>query len=164
VAGNKRALFCWLVATELISSAGCAFILPGRFWRLNGDSKVPVTLITDSPEVRRLLDEEDAREEEVSRFFREPHSREDGNAHVKDMALQPDQYPPGRSEFLKAMSQMPGISVTGRSYCELIERTKSKCGASPIETAVFVLVRVTTGPSRGKRGWICQTQVQQQFP
>jgi hypothetical protein len=148
----------------VIDLAGCAFILPGRFWRLNGHSKAPVTLITDSPEVRRMLAEEDAREEEVSRFWREPHTREEGIAHIRDMASHPDQYPPGRTEFLKAMSQMSGISVAGTSYCDLVERSKSKCGRLPIETAVYMLVRVTTGSSKGKQGWICEDAVQPQFP
>lgn len=157
-------MFCWLTVVALISSTGCAFILPGRFWRLDGDSKAPVALVTDSPEVRRLLAKEDAREDEVSRFFREPHTGREGFQRLDDMRQHPDQYPPGRTEFLRAMSQMAGISVPGRSYCDLIERSKSKCGPSPISTAVFVLVRVTTGRSKGKSGWICQGDMQQQFP
>ncbi len=164
MAANMRGLFCWLAAVALISSTGCALILPGRFWRLNGDSKAPVTLITDSPEVRRMLAEEDAREEEVDHFRREPHTKEEGFQRLEDMRQHPDQYPPGRTEFLKAMGQMPGISVAGRSYCDLIERSKSTCGRSPIETATFVLVRVTTGRSKGKSGWICQGDIQPQFP
>jgi hypothetical protein len=161
---HGRALFCWLAAIALISSTGCAFILPGRFYRLNGELKAPVMLLTDSPDIRRLLADEDAHEEEVSRFFREPHTKEESFQRLEDMRQHPDQYPPGRTEFLKAMTQMPGISVAGRSYCDLIERSKSKCQPSPAVASLYVLVQVTTGSSRGKRGWICEYFVQPQFP
>jgi hypothetical protein len=108
--------------------------------------------------------EEDAREEVVQRFFREPHTKKEGMEHIKEMLQHPEQYPPQRTEFLTAMAQMPGVSVPGKSYCNIIERSKSRCGRSPLETATIVLVQVTTGPSHGQRGWVCENLVRQQFP
>lgn len=157
-------LSCLLAAVLLIGSTGCAFLLPGRFWRLTGGSSTQILLASDTPEIRQLIADENAREDEVRRFFREPHTQEEGIEHVKDMMRHPDQYPPGRTEFLKAMAQMPGLNVPGKSYCEIIERSKSTCGRFPLETATFVLVQVTTGPSHGQRGWVCQNVVQGQFP
>jgi hypothetical protein len=156
--------FYWLTALLLASSTGCALLLPGRNWQLAGSSNMRILLATDSPTVRQLIAEEDAGEAIVSRFFREPHTKEEGVEHIKDMMHHPDQYPPGRPEFLKAMAQMPGVYVPGKSYCDIIERSKSRCGPSPLETATYVLVQVTSGPSRGQRGWVCKDVVQIQFP
>jgi hypothetical protein len=63
VPGDRR--FCWLAALLLISSTGCALLLPGRFWRLDSSSKTGILLVSDSPEVRHVIGAEDAREEEV---------------------------------------------------------------------------------------------------
>jgi hypothetical protein len=101
--------FYWLTALLLASSTGCALLLPGRNWQLAGSSNMRILLATDSPTVRQLIAEEDAGEAIVSRFFREPHTKEEGVEHIKDMTHHPDQYPPGRPEFLKAMAQMPGV-------------------------------------------------------
>lgn len=127
-------------AAAVVSSPGCLVVFKGRFYKkkgfyqLNGTSSALVTLISDSPDVRRLLTEEG-----------EPH---------------PDRDPHARKDFLRSMSQLPGISVPGGSYCDLVERSKSRC----VDTAVYVLVQITTGPSRGQRGWMCETSGRRVFP
>ena len=143
---------------------GCVFLLPGRFWRLVNDPNTKILLISDSQAVRRLIADEDAREVEIRKFFRESHSREERTEHLKDMIRNPEKYPPGREEFLVAMAHMPGIYVGGKPYCDIVERSGSTCGHSPVETATFVFVKITTGRSRGQQGWICESVVQQQFP
>ena len=51
-------------AAMIICSAGCALVFNGRFYKkkglyqLNGTSSAQVTLISDSPDVRRLPAEE----------------------------------------------------------------------------------------------------------
>jgi hypothetical protein len=80
------------------------------------------------------------------------------------MMQHPDQYPPGRKDFLEAMARMPGVYVPVRSYCDIVERSKSTCGVSPIETATYVRIHVTTGPSRGQEGWVCSNLVPGQWP
>jgi hypothetical protein len=162
VPGARR--FYWLAALLLGSSTGCALLLPGRDWQLTGSSNTRTLLVSDSPAVRKLITEEDAREEIVSRFFRQPHTQEEGSERIKDMMRYPDQFPPGRSAFLTAMTQMPGTYVPGKSYCKIIERSKSRCGRSPLETAIYLLVEVTTGSSRRQRGWVCENVVGGGFP
>ncbi len=129
-APRARRFYC-LAALLLGSSTGCALLLPGRDWRLTGSSNTRTLLASDSPAIRKLPAEEDAHKEVVSRFFREPHTQEESIEHMKDMLQHPDQYPPGRPEFLKAMAQMPGVYVPGRSYCDIIEQSKSRCGRRP---------------------------------
>jgi hypothetical protein len=142
-----RTLSGWLAFAAIVSSPGCAvvykselylFFRPRGFYQLTGTSNTGVTLISDSPDVRRLLTEEG-----------EPY---------------PDRDPRGRKDFLRSMSQLAGITVPGGSYCDLIERSESRCGPSPIYTASYVLVQVTTGPSKGQRGWMCETSARRTFP
>lgn len=130
-----------LVALLLVSSTGCALLLPGHFWRLTGSSDARIPLVADSQMVRQVIAEEDSLE-----------------------WLHPEQYPSGRANFLAVMAQLPRVSVPGRSYCEVLERSKSTCGASPIETATYVFVQITTGRSRGQKGWVCENVVHQLFP
>jgi hypothetical protein len=59
-------------------------------WRLAGSSSLPITLVSDSQEVRRLLGEEDAKEEEIDRFVHEPHAKEEGRRRVKNTVQHPD--------------------------------------------------------------------------
>jgi len=65
---------------------------------------------------------------------------------------------------LEDMLKMPGFTVPVKSYCSIIQRSTSKCGTVPEATAVYVLISVTSGPSRGKQGWACQSYVHQLFP
>ncbi len=60
----------------------------------------------------------------------------------------------GRGEFLEAMAKMPGFLVPYRSQCEVVERSRAACGP-PLYNELFVKVRITTGPMRGKEGWVC---------
>jgi hypothetical protein len=147
-----------------IAGAGCTFLSSNRNWRISGSANSRVLLVSDSPEVRHLIIGEDAREEEVSRFWREGHNKEERIEHVRDMMQHPDQYPAGRKGFLETMARMPGVYVPVRSYCNILEQSKSRCGVSPIETATYVLIQVTTGPSRGQQGWVCSNLVPGQWP
>lgn len=59
--------------------SGCAFLNPNRqFWVYGGSPTAQVRLVFDTPEVRRILADEDAREEDLNRFWREKHTQEDG--------------------------------------------------------------------------------------
>jgi hypothetical protein len=153
-----------LLIVAQLGSVACVFPSPRGFYQLNGTSKTAAMLLVDTPEVRRLLAEEDKREEEMNRFYREPHTQQERIQHMLDIMKHPEQYPPGRMEFLKAMSQMPGAFVAGGSYCDLIERSKSTCGPSDVYTTKYVLVQVKTGRGKGQRGWICETSAKRTFP
>jgi hypothetical protein len=161
-----KSILALAIASVLLVGSSACLILSERYWkwRLEGSPNSSITLISDSPEVRRLLGEEDAREEALSQFWRKPHTKEEGTRRIEDMIQHPDAYPPGRTEFLKAMSGMSGANVPGGLYCDIVEQSKSKCGRLPIETATYVLVQITSGPTKGQRGWVCQEQVHQLFP
>jgi hypothetical protein len=161
---KKPPLLCATIAISL-SSSGCTLLNPNRQnWIYGGSPRAQVLLAYDSPEVRRLLADEDAREYEVNRFWQDKHTPEERGNRTVDMMIHPERYPPGRSDFLEAMANLPGFSVPSKSYCRVLESSKSTCGRTPIETAFYVLVRVTTGPARGKKGWVCSSNAPQLFP
>jgi hypothetical protein len=59
--------------------------------------------------------------------------------------------------------KLPGFPVPIKSYCSIIERSISKCGATPQVAAVYVLIKVTSGPSNGQQGWACETYIHPSF-
>jgi hypothetical protein len=149
-----RNLFPSMLAVAALS--GCAIFNPNRQFRVYEDlPNAGARLVLDTPEVRRLLADEDAREEALNRFWKNQHSTKEGDARVQDMMAHPDSYPPGRTTFLAAMVSAPGFYVPQKSYCKIVQSSQSRCSVSPIETRIYKLVRNTSGLSRGKEGWVC---------
>src|ERR1051326_4298075 len=136
------------LGTLVIGLAGCAFFREKQWeYRIvDRYQKVQVVLAYDSSEVRKLLADEDTREYEINHFWREKHTDEQAAHRFEDMRKNPELYPPGRLQFLAAMANMPGFAVPVKSYCSIIQRSKSTCGDFPDETVVYVLIKVTSGP------------------
>jgi hypothetical protein len=114
-----------------------------------------VRLFSDTSEVRGLIAAENAQEEDIGGFWRELHTREEKEQRIHDMEANPDRYPKGRAQFLSAMANSPGFYVPEKSFCLILQSSKCRCGSSPIYTVFYNLVRITSGPSRGKVGWVC---------
>jgi hypothetical protein len=151
----------------MIALTGCAFFSEKRweFRIVDRSQKSQVLLASDSPEARKLLADEDARENEMYYAWREKrHTLDEDGARYEDMRKHPELYPPGRAQFLEEMAKLPGFAVPVKSYCSVIERSKSTCGATPLETTVYVFIKITSGPFRGKQGWVCETHVHSLFP
>jgi len=160
---NRFGLFIAIVIP--LTFSGCELFNPNRQnWIYGGSPDAQVRLVADSPEVRRLIAHEDTFEDALNRFWRDKHTQEERNERIQDMMRHPERYPVGRSEFLDAVAKMPGFYVPAKSYCRVIERSMSRCGGTPIETTVYMFVRITTGPSQGKRGWVCGSNAPQLFP
>jgi hypothetical protein len=163
VGRNSLPVFLAIVAS--LAFSGCELFNPNRQnWIYGGSSTTQVLLVFDSPEVRRLIAHEDTFEDALNRFWRDKHTQEERNERIQDMMRHPERYPVGRAEFLDAMAKMPGLYVPAKSYCRVIERSMSRCGRTPIETSVYMFVRITTGPSQGKRGWVCGSNAPELFP
>ena len=165
MAERKSLLFAALFVA-LLALPGC-FVLSEKRWEyriVDRSSRPQVVLTYDSPEVRKLLAEEDAREEEIGCFWREKHTVEEASKRFEDMRVHPELYPPGRLEFFRAIANMPGFPVPIKSYCHVLQRSKSTCGTDPSETVVYALVGITSGTAKGKQGWVCETHVHQLFP
>jgi hypothetical protein len=95
-----------------------------------------VIMVLDSPEVRRIILAKDtARDAEVARA-----GRRDGLRIAHDM-------------FVSAIERQPSVLVAKDSYVRLLEEARVHCEGDLITP--YALVRVTSGPSRGKEGWLC---------
>jgi hypothetical protein len=129
-------------AVIALGLSACMLINPNRqSWIYSGSPDAPALLAYDSLEIRRLPANEDAREEQVNdSFWRNKPTQEDGIKRIQDMSTHPERYPPGRQEFVMAMTNMPGFSVPSKSYFTVVESSKSRCGRMPFETLVYVPV------------------------
>jgi hypothetical protein len=56
-----------------------------------------------------------------------------------------------RERMLHDMAAEPGAAIEGHAYCRILETSAVPCGSDAI-----VRILVTTGPLRGKNGWVCK--------
>lgn len=128
MAARGRFLFLCFLTPGLLSLLGCSMFNPERQYWVVGDPGIArVNLVADTPEVRALLSELNAHQGEKDR----------------------------RSNLLAAVASAPGFLVPAKSYCTIVEDSDARCGSDPVYTVTYRLVRMTSGPARGKEGWIC---------
>jgi hypothetical protein len=162
VVSRNQLQFLLATTVGLLSSVGCELINPNRHYSIRANPPTAQVLaVYDSPEIRRLIADESAREEFVKRFWQENHTEEERIERVEDMDRHPEHYPQGRSEFLQAMANQPGFYVASETYCRVLKRSESRCGRTLLQTSAYELIRVTTGPTRGKQGWVCGENIKQ---
>jgi len=66
-----------------------------------------------------LISSEEKEQAEDDRFWRESHTTEEKHQRIAGMANKPDQFPPGRKEFLEAMAHAPAITAAGKARAKL---------------------------------------------
>ncbi len=120
-------------------------------------------LVEDNSEVQRLLSVQKTRDDEVAKFWREKHTSQEHLERIQDMLVNPEQYAPGRKEFLLAMSRQPGVTVPEETYARLLEYSDAHCTPMPGYSTVYIKVRITTGPFMGREGWVCEDDVGRTF-
>jgi len=74
---------------------------------------------------------------------------------LRELGQHPDRYIPERIAFLDAMARAPGVTVSGESYCRIINRSKAMCDRHPGPNPTYFKVRISSGPSKGQEGWGC---------
>jgi hypothetical protein len=94
-----------MVRSSFISCLVFAAILEGQrpiYW--NQGAKIPIygigisaptSVAVDSPEVRKLIGEEEARRDEEDRLFREMRTKDERLQHIDDLIHDPDRMLPG---------------------------------------------------------------------
>jgi hypothetical protein len=116
-------------------------------------------LVEDTPEVERLLSVQKTRDDEIAKSWRE-NTKEERIKRIQDVMLNPNRYsPPGRQEFLTAMSRQAGVSVPEKTYARLLEHSGARCNPMPVYTTVYIKVRITSGPLVGHEGWVCEDDI-----
>jgi hypothetical protein len=117
----------------------------------------PTKVVIDSPEIRRLVSDQEARQAEVDRFWREDHTSEEKNQRIRDMARHPDNFPAGRMEFLEAMANAPGLTVPGKTRAKVVEISKARCLPDAFSTISFIRVLVSGKKAPGgTEVWLCR--------
>jgi hypothetical protein len=127
-------------------------------WSLSiSPSSEQTRVVVDSAEIRRLIRDQEKGQAEVDRFWRESHTAEEGRQHIKDMAKHPDQFPPGRNEFLEAMANAPAMTVPGKTPAKVVEISKARCLPDPFSTVTYIRVLIRgKKPPGGTEVWVCR--------
>jgi hypothetical protein len=127
---------------------------PNHEFTIHNGSGDGVRLVSDGPDVRRLFTNE------LARVFEETRAGEEllekfGPAAIVERRQHPEMYFPEHVKFVEAMAHQPSVTVPVGSYARLLERSRAKCEADPSISGEYAKVRITSGPLRGKAGWLC---------
>jgi hypothetical protein len=123
---------------------------------IGGRSKRPTNAVIDSPEVQRLVSEEEKRRDEADRFYRENHSAEERLQRTEELILHPDRMLPGHKEFLAAMSKAPAMTAPGKTRARVLEISKARCLEDGVSTVTFVKFEIAgKEPPGGTKVWVC---------
>jgi hypothetical protein len=144
------------MGTLLILSAAvdsCAYIDRNYENIVWGPASSTVHVASDGGNVRSLLSEAEIRDAEWARLSMPWGNQADYQRFVAD-------YMPLRHSLIDAMDRATGFGVAGGSYCRILERSHAQCeSAAAFYSTTYVKIRVTTGASKGKEGWVCQGKV-----
>ena len=101
-----------------------------------------------------------AQKEDEDKARARQETLEDFRAHREDMRLHPEIYLAQRRKLLDAMATQPGFVVSGKQYFRFLEYSNAPCGDDPASSFNFTLVRVASGPMKGRVGWVCDRDAQ----
>ena len=120
-------------------------------------SREPTKVVIDSPEIRRMVKDEERKQAEIDAFYRTPHSEEEVRKRHFEMGAHPERFPPGHKEFLDSMANAPSMVVPGKTRAKLIEKSKARCMLQGFFTITFIRV-VLSGkpPLGGTEVWLCR--------
>ncbi len=113
-----------------------------------------INLVTDSPEVRRLITLEEARASEDARTY-QAMLHKYGNTAIVESRQHPENYFPQHVKFLTEMTHQPSVSIPKWSYARALERSHARCEADASLSAQYWKVMITSGARRGQEGWLC---------
>jgi len=155
-------IYVWVAVASLVMIVGCDLLNPDR--ELKTQDGVLARIIEDNPAVESLFSAERSRDAEADRLMRDVLSHTEGLSDTEgakwfEIMRNPERITPGRREFLLAMSRQSGISVPGGTYARSLESSGPKCTLHPQELSAYIKVRITSGPFRGREGWVCEDDV-----
>ncbi len=158
-AANVRAVMMWAVLL--------ATILRGQqptYW--NNGAKIPIygigissplRVVIDSPEIRKLVGEEEKRRGEFESWLRESSTKEEKLSRYQDLIEHPDQVLPGHREFLDAMAKAPAITVPRKTRGKVLQISKARCQPDGTSTVTFIrMVVLGKKPAAGSEVWVCE--------
>jgi hypothetical protein len=144
-----RASFIWCVLLAAILYAQRPVPIGGR-------SQRPTNAVIDTPEIRKLVSEEESRQDQADRFYRENHSAEERLQRTEGLILHPNEMLPGHKEFIAAMSRAPSVTVPGKTRARVLEISKARCLEDGVSTVTFVKFEIAgKAPPGGTKVWVC---------
>jgi hypothetical protein len=156
-----------MARSALVWSVLLAGILPGQqpvYW--NNGAKIPIDgegispplrVVVDSPEIRKLISEEEKRRDEADRYLREPSSESEKLRRFNDLIEHPDQMLPGHSEFLEVMAKAPAITVPRKTRGKVLQISRARCRPDGTTTVTFIrMVIKGKKPPAGSEVWVCE--------
>jgi hypothetical protein len=155
-----------MVRTSFISYLVFAAILQGQqpvYWSQGAKILIygigisaPTSVVVDSSEVRKLISEEEARQDEEDRLYREMTKAEQLQ-HIDELIHHPDRVLPEHKEFVAAMARVPAISVARRARGKVLQISKARCLPDGISGVTFIrMVVVGKKPPAGAEVWVCE--------
>lgn len=117
----------------------------------------PTSVVVDSPEVRKLISEEEKRQDEVDRFYREKHTEDEKRQHANDLEKHPERMLPGHEEFVEAMAKAPAMTVARKARGKVLQISKARCLPDGYSTVTFIRMEVSgKKPLGGTEVWVCE--------
>jgi hypothetical protein len=124
---------------------------------VHGGRSAPISVVLDSPEVRRLVALEESRQAQVDQLWRDQHKRAEAERELQEALRNPEGYSPSRKEFFEAMARAPRIPARENTRVRVLEVSKARCSYSaPEATITYLRVLVINGASKGQQAWICR--------
>jgi hypothetical protein len=118
-------------------------------------SKQPITVVIDSPEIRRLIGDQEKAQAEIDRFWR-GRPREENLQHIRHLMEHPEDIPPSRKELLDATANAPTLTVQRKTHAKVLEMSKARCLPDGLSTTTFVRVLLDgKNPPGGTEVWVC---------
>jgi len=117
----------------------------------------PTSVVVDSPDVRKLISEEETRQDQEDHFYRERHTKEEKLQHADDLIKHADQVLPGHKDFVEAMAKVPAITVPGKARGKVLQISKARCLPDGTSTVTFIrVVVIGKKPPGQSEVWVCE--------
>jgi len=117
-----------------------------------------VRLISDTPDVRLLILEQEKSDAAELRWLKELRAHDERVLGVQDRRRHPERYAPTLLSFTEAMAAKPGFAVRGSTMCRLLKRSQARCTPDPLDTYAYLKVLIAEGPKKGEQGWACEVR------
>jgi hypothetical protein len=137
---------------------------PPVYW--NQGAKIPISgvgisaptrVVVDNPEVRKLISEEETRQAEWDRFYRENHTNAEKILHTDDLSKHPDRMLPGHKAFVEAMDNLQAITIAKKTRGKVLQISKARCRPDGLSTVTFIrMVVIGKKPLGGTEVWVCE--------
>jgi hypothetical protein len=159
--GLQRRYMIFAISLTCFCTPGCAlFRDPAIIPVVHRGKSAPISIVLDSPEVRRGVASEESRQEKVDQPWRDPHSRAVAERQFRDQVRYPEHRPPGQGRFFEAMARAPRVRVKGNTHVRVLEISKARCDSARAESTVsYIRVLVLNGLRRDDRLGYAETLI-----